>query len=343
MEIARVQQTYSVKVQESSQVGEARRLACSLAMSLGFDESDTGRVALIVTELGTNLVKHTENQGGELLLQCVLNQDQTQGLEIIGLDQGPGISNISLSMRDGHSTAGSPGQGLGAIDRLSTYFEIFSRIKQGTAILSRVFKKGLQGIEATFLNIGGVCLPFHGEKLSGDLWSYHRGNLESSFLLADGLGHGLLAHEAAKEAVRIFEETPRANLEQLFKTMHAAMRKTRGAAVSSLKLKMETRTVQYMGIGNVSAAIANSQKTFHLVNLNGIVGHEIRKLQEFQYSFEKGSILILYSDGLSNKWDFNVYPGLFSRHPSLIAAVLYRDHKRTRDDITVVVAKEGRT
>jgi hypothetical protein len=50
--------------------------------------------------------------------------------------------------------------------------------------------------------------------------------------------------------------------------------------------------------------------------------------------------LVLYSDGLTTHWDLNAYPGLISRHPSLIAGVLYRDFNRGNDDVSVVVVKQ---
>ena len=63
-------------------------------------------------------------------------------------------------------------------------------------------------------------------------------------------------------------------------------------------------------------------------------------MQEFEYNWGPGSLLVLHSDGLSNRWSLDAYPGLVMRHPSVIAAVLHRDFYRGRDDATVVVVKE---
>jgi anti-sigma regulatory factor (Ser/Thr protein kinase) len=108
-------------VTESSQVGEARRQAQAMARALGFDEGAAGRVALAVTEAATNVVRH--GGGGEVLLRP-LGDDAAPGIELMTVDRGPGMANVAASMRDGHSTSGSPGQGLGAIGRAALELEI---------------------------------------------------------------------------------------------------------------------------------------------------------------------------------------------------------------------------
>jgi hypothetical protein len=77
-----------------------------------------------------------------------------------------------------------------------------------------------------------------------------------------------------------------------------------------------------------------------MVSHNGIVGSNMRKVQEFTQAWQPGSLLVLCSDGLNTRWDLNRYPGLADRHPSVIAALLYRDFARRRDDVTVLVLRE---
>src|SRR5262245_38968592 len=120
----------ALAVPESSQVGEARRAAVALADGLGFGEADAGKVALVVTEAASNLVKH--GGGGELLLG-VLERDGVAGIEVLALDRGPGMADLGRCLRDGYSTAGTRGTGLGAIARLSSGFEVHSADRRGTA------------------------------------------------------------------------------------------------------------------------------------------------------------------------------------------------------------------
>jgi len=77
------------------------------------------------------------------------------------------------------------------------------------------------------------------------------------------------------------------------------------------------------------------------VSLNGTLGHEARAFREYSYSWEHDAVFVMYSDGLGSHWSLDDYPGLWLRHPALIAAVLYRDFSRQRDDVTVVVGREA--
>jgi hypothetical protein len=80
-----------------------------------------------------------------------------------------------------------------------------------------------------------------------------------------------------------------------------------------------------------------------MVSQNGTVGHAVRKIQEFEYAWAEDASLILHSDGLATRWDLDRYPGLSARNPGLVAGLLYRDHRRDRDDVTVIVATRGKT
>src|SRR5688572_16146015 len=90
-------------LEERSQVGSARRAASELATSLGFSAVICGKVALAVTEIGTNIVKHAG--GGRIVLRA-LERGGVAGLEILGLDRGPGIANLAASVQHGRSTSG---------------------------------------------------------------------------------------------------------------------------------------------------------------------------------------------------------------------------------------------
>ena len=112
----------SLSVTEISQVAEARRACVALAQRHGFDEVAIGRVALVATELATNLVKH--GGGGEIIAAPFDDRRGSAGIEVIAADKGPGIANLSISMSDGVSTSGTAGNGLGAIRRQSQAFEV---------------------------------------------------------------------------------------------------------------------------------------------------------------------------------------------------------------------------
>lgn len=327
----------AVTVQDESQVAEARRAAVALASECGFNEEDAGRVAIVATELATNLVKH--GGGGELLLGTY--EDRTgAGVECLALDKGPGMADVAASLRDGHSTAGSAGTGLGAIGRGSHVFDIYSRPGSGTAILVRL-QRGRPGDapaapEPVF---GAVNLPMRGETACGDAWCIKAHEKGFKLMVADGLGHGPIAAEAAHAAVRTFisrqDRAPGAILE----AMHASLRTTRGAAIAVADVDTGRGSVVFAGVGNVAGAIVTEQGAHRMVSHNGIVGHVVRRVQEFTHAFAEEPLVVLCSDGLGTSWNLKDYPGLSQRHPTLIAGILYRDFSRGRDDVTVLVAR----
>jgi anti-sigma regulatory factor (Ser/Thr protein kinase) len=325
----------SVAVQDQSQVSETRRRATEIAQRHDFGEVDAGRVALVATELASNVIKH--GGGGEILLGTFEDADET-GIELIALDKGPGMSDVAVCLSDGYSTAGTAGKGFGAIVRLSHQIDVASWPGRGTAVLSRLKQGQPNGEPSAVPRTGAVSVPKPGEQVCGDSWSVSAGPEGPTLLVADGLGHGPDAAEAAVEAVRLFHRFNGHRLPTLLDYVHGGLRATRGAAVSLARLEVDTRKIVFSGIGNVAGALFVNGELRRMVSMPGTAGHNARKIQAFDYPFPSG-LVILHSDGLVSSWTLEKYPDLASRHPSLIAAVLYRDLTRHRDDATVLVAK----
>jgi hypothetical protein len=108
------------------------------------------------------------------------------------------------------------------------------------------------------------------------------------------------------------------------------------------RLDPRRREIHYCGVGNIAGAVVKpgEGRSQSMVSHNGTVGHTVRKVQEFVYPWEQGSLVVMNSDGLASHWQLGRYPGLTARHPSLMAGVLYRDSARGRDDLTVLVVRE---
>ena len=325
-----------VPVTESSQVAEARRIALSSAALAGFPETEMGRVALVVTEIGTNLVKHGAE--GEVLIGDLAAQG-CRGLEILSLDKGPGMANVSECMRDGYSTTGSQGSGLGAISRLSDAMDIYSMPGKGTAMSVRLLAKKNCDKPLPFA-IGGFSVPVKGEPVCGDAWAFQGTSEGAAVLAVDGLGHGFPAAQAAAGAIAAFDRSPNLAPAELLNAIHLNIRSTRGAAAAIACIDFSRQVVHYAGVGNLCGVIVSEGAARHMVSMNGTLGHEIRGLRAFEYAWTPGATLVLHSDGVSARWDLKDYPGLRQKPAVLIAGVLYRDLKRERDDATVVVLKQ---
>ncbi|WP_375463657.1 SpoIIE family protein phosphatase [uncultured Methylobacterium sp.] len=324
----------SVPVTEASQVADARRRAAALAATLGFDEVAGGRVALVATELATNLVKY--GTAGEILLGA-FEDDTGRGVEILALETGPGIADLAAALRDGHSTGGSPGTGLGAARRLSQAFDIASWPGRGTAVLARLQARSAGPPAVPWF--GAVAVPLRGETVNGDASCARRYGAGWTILVADGLGHGPSAAEASGEAVRLFRSREAEAPAAILSAIHAGLRHTRGGAVAIARYEPERGRVLFCGIGNVAGAVVTGAETKRMVSLAGTAGHVARRFQTFEYPFTPDSLLVMCSDGIGTSWSLDAYPGLRGAHPSLIAGVLYRDFARGRDDATVVIAQ----
>ena len=332
--------TGAIAVTEGSQVAEGRRLALWLASSLDFSEERSGRAALVASELASNLHKHARS--GELLFRRLRTANgDADGMEVLALDKGPGIPELALSQRDGYSTAGTLGHGLGAVERQADEVEIYTHAT-GTVIAARLWRKSpAANASHPRYEVGAVHVAKSGEPVCGDDWAWRLRDSRLDIFVADGLGHGLPAHEAATTATRVFAAGHELRPGRLVEDVHAALRPTRGAAVAALSVDLERRTATYAGLGNIGGVVLHPTGARHsMVSHNGTAGATAARIQEFHYVVPSGAIVVMFSDGLATKWDLGAYPGLQQRSASVIAGVLYRDFSRRRDDVTVVVARE---
>jgi anti-sigma regulatory factor (Ser/Thr protein kinase) len=330
-----------IPIEDASQVSEARRLATKMTDGLGFSEVRTGQVAIVVTEIATNILKHAGT--GEILLRTA-DDDGPPQFEVLGLDQGPGMRSVNECLRDGYTTAGSLGQGLGAIQRLTDESDFYSVPGKGTAILARWATTSPAPQSDTrrqaCLRAGAVNVCKRGQEVCGDSWGIRQDEEFSVLLVADGLGHGYEASLASQEAVRMLREHHGLPPLSLLNLSHRALRSSRGAAVAVARIDRTRGTVTFAGVGNVMAQIFDgAEASQHLVSMNGTAGHQTGKLREFSYPWPENGMLILHSDGLSIGAGIDSQPRLALHDPSLIAGVLYRDFSRGQDDATVVVAK----
>jgi anti-sigma regulatory factor (Ser/Thr protein kinase) len=323
-----------IDVADDSAVAAARRSALAAGAAVGLDDVRAGQLALIATELATNLLKH--GGGGKMLVG-----NGHHHVDLLALDKGRGMKNVDQCLADGFSTVGTPGNGLGAVQRLAQAFHVASWPDRGTAVSARVVKQGVA--VAPDEAVGGLSVAMPGEQACGDGWASHSSDQATTLFVVDGLGHGVDAARAANEALQQFQRWPEVPVAELIETVHLAMRPTRGGAVAVARIDRAASTVAFAGLGNIAAALASAGGPVrHLVSLNGIAGHNARKIHAFEYPCTDG-LLIMHSDGLRTNWTSQPYPGFTRLDPMLLAGMLYRDFARGRDDTTVVVARTGRS
>lgn len=327
-------QTQVLRLADPSDVGHARRTAQKLAERHGFDQEDAGRVALVATELSSNVLKHAGH--GELHLRVLPREQGGHGIELLAVDRAQGF-DARACLADGYSTAGTQGIGMGAVARLAQVFDVYTDAR-GAVVLARLHAQRDRGAD---LRWGVSQHALHGDPACGDTWHLAINGRQVSALLIDGLGHGIDAEAAAKAGAAVFAEAPFADPLQQVHAMHQAMLSGRGGAVAVAQYDDANDRLSFTGIGNIGASLAAGAQARGLPSLPGIVGGQFRKAQVFDYAHVNGNLLIMYSDGLQSRWNLQDYPGLVYRHPAVIAAVLHRDFCRGRDDVTVLVIDLG--
>lgn len=321
-----------IRVEDDTGPGTVRRRAVELAEQMGLDETRAGQIAIVATELSTNLVKHARE--GVVVLR-VLRRDGVGGVEIIALDHGPGMRDVRALFGNGTSTTGTLGIGLGAVRRLSSRYDVHSVPGRGTVVTAS-FWQGAPGSEVV---TAGLTRPMAGESECGDAYGVRPTPDGRLLLSVDGLGHGPLAARAATAATRIFHASQEMSPGALMGELHAGLSSTRGAAAAIGRLDVQRGLLTYTGIGNIAGRIVTPGRTRGLVTHPGIVGHNARAVTETIYDLEPDSWVVLHSDGLLEKWDTADYPGILEHSPLVLAATLMREAGVRRDDASVLVTK----
>ena len=323
----------AIRLLDRSSVAEARRSAVEHAARAGFDDPGRSDVAIVATELATNLLRHA--RGGVLSVSSRL-QCADGKLLLVAVDQGPGIADLDKCFADGYSSAGSSGTGLGAISRLSTCVDVYSTPK-GT-VLAAELMRAAHG-SAGSRRVGGFTLAKEGQDANGDAWDCRTLDGGLAVLVCDGLGHGTFASHASREAVDTFRHAEWRSAKDMLATIDRALHSTRGAAGAIAFIETGTNRVRYCGVGNISACIVTGDVSRHLVSHNGILGHGAARMTEFDYDLAAESLLVMHSDGISARWQPADLGGAWGRHPCLVAGLLYRDFARGGDDVAAVVIK----
>jgi len=320
-------------VTDTSCIAQARQQAKELARRLAFAEEDRERAAIIATELTSNIIKHVGQ--GDVFVQAFDDGDGV-GVELIALDRGPGMADVNRSLQDGYSTAGSAGTGLGAVARLADVFAVHAKPGKGTAVLARIAGKEKP---ATGFIACGLAVALAGERDCGDAVAVVMDSKVASVVVADGLGHGGMASAAANRAIGIFRQNRLLDPERIIGNMHDALRGTRGAAAASARVDMAKGVIEFCGVGNIVGVFVERGIPRRMVSYDGTMGHVASRIRGLTYRFEAPPLVLLHSDGIRVRWDLNDYPGLSESHPALVAGVLFRDFRRSRDDASIMALK----
>lgn len=127
-----------VQIEREADIVLARQAGRQLAAQLGFTSTDQTLIATAISEVARNIVVYAQH--GEIVLTRT-DGDGRVGIQVVAVDQGPGIDNKELAMRDGFSTKNSLGLGLPGARRLMDDFSLESEVGHGTTVTMRKWKR----------------------------------------------------------------------------------------------------------------------------------------------------------------------------------------------------------
>jgi phosphoserine phosphatase RsbX len=183
------------------------------------------------------------------------------------------------------------------------------------------------------LQIGVSQNPARTETICGDCYTILSLNGSTTIGLADGLGHGPLANEAARAFCSAVENNLSSDLEPMLWEAHKAIAATRGVAAAVLRIDRVNDRIEYSGVGNIELQ-SLSRESIKPISMPGIVGHRMRKLMTFRYAIHRGDLLILHSDGISSRFHIEMLQNLSVQE---IADSILNNFHNNRDDGTCIV------
>jgi anti-sigma regulatory factor (Ser/Thr protein kinase) len=316
-----------------------------MAEAIGFGEVACEEIVLVVSELGSNLVEHA---GGGTLKFAALQDGDRHGMQIEALDEGPGIADAEEAIADGYSTTGSLGYGLGAVNRLTDEFEIYSHGEagDGTHIVCQRWHRPRRAarVGRCPLDFGAATRAHPGMQLNGDTFVIERWDEKALVAVIDGLGHGQYAHRASQKAREYVERHPDQELTRMFRGVGRACRATRGVVMAVARFDWGEARLTFGTIGDIAARVFGSREPIHFRIRRGILGGQAPSPVVTHHAWDTGNVLVLHSDGLTSRWRWADFPELPDATATAAARRLLRALAKDNDDATVLVVKaaEGR-
>lgn len=330
----------SVLIEERSIASYAKREIHNEVSHAAFSERQIADIDLIVSELTSNIIKHAK--GGEIHYRTDIDDTQKPVFEIISVDKGPGMADPKFMMKDGVSTTGTLGQGLGAIDRLSSLSQVYSIPGWGTILYAKVQTQACAPTKPGSLDVqvSALCINKPRETVCGDGYRVKKTARDVRIFFGDGLGHGADAKAAVDAAGEYFMNCYDQSPVDIIRQMHEKVRRTRGLVASIALFDKTNSQLRICGVGNTSVRIYNGLEVKNYMSFNGTVGLNIpNSLKDSTFELTKNQYLVMTTDGIRSRWNISRYPSILKFDNTILAAAIYRDNFRGNDDASVLVAK----
>lgn len=329
---------HSIPTKDESSLVVLRSKLFSAVNRIGASDLKRENMLLVASELATNNIKHA---GGRGMIQ--IWQQPGAVLDILSLDYGPGIPDLTRAEEDGYSTVNTFGKGLGAIRRLSDEAYVYTQTKgtgqvskwTGTAFLARFHV----GTDRTRMLGGGIGLfsrSLSDKRHNGDRIYLQKKGDRLCWLHLDGLGHGEEAEVATSNlAMHVAHHD---GLPAMLEAVDRQLVGTRGAVAIATELNVSRRELRLLGVGDMHAHIYDLDEINRIAFAPGILGREHRTAAPHHTKLAKRGMVVTASDGIRRNWDSGNFAGLFNQHPQLIAYTLGNIMGRVSDDQSLCVA-----
>lgn len=319
-------------VVDAASVSVVRGDVRDAAARLGFDATAVGELALIVSELATNQLRH--GKLGRVSLGEI-ERHGVRGLEILAYDRGEGIADPTTALAGVPRDSGSLGVGISSVVRFADEVDFDVRAGEGTCVRARKFVRHV----GRRREVAVLGRPIDGEPRSGDDAWFGRRDGRLVLALADGLGHGNDAREAAAAAIDVVASTdaPPADLCRL---AAAAAVGTRGTVLTVIELDEQDRTLRVSGGGNVMTHIVGPRGTRILSTQAAVLGnhHRVPTFTHEQLDLDAHDVVVMFTDGISARARLDVHNNALRGHPLRVAHHMLETFGRTSDDAMVVVS-----
>jgi anti-sigma regulatory factor (Ser/Thr protein kinase) len=357
--------TKQIRVRGEGDITRAIVETSQVARSLGFDAPAVNKIATATSELARNIIKYAGM--GEILIREAAD-DRGVGIEIVARDRGPGIADVDTAMEDHFSSGGTLGLGLPGVRRMVDDFEIHTEVGRGTTVTIRAWRTRRsarlhQSIADTAARVESerrtedsgrsksravdvgpeidcayVIRPCQGELVSGDAVYVDRRGDHLLVVLIDALGHGPDASRAARLAQSVLRDSKKASVITLVQALHEALAATVGAAAGICEIDLATRTGQYCAVGNTVGRLLG-KRDLRLHATPGVLGSNLRPPRQDRFHLEPGEMLVMYSDGISDRFGTEDYPQIGYQHARTIATNLLARFGKQHDDASCVVVR----
>ena len=306
---------------------------------MGFASQDCEEIQIVVSELASNLIRHASH--GTIQLGELRSEDRA-GIEIISQDEGPGIADIEQAMTDGYTTSNSLGLGLGTVNRLMDDMEVSSGPVAGVRVVCRRWVRPKPGSVTPREIVFGVATRACRLQIeNGDAFIVKHWDRQALAGVIDGLGHGEPARRAARVAREYIERHFDQPLENIFRGAGRACRATRGVVMALVRFDLKRRTATVANVGNVEVRILDGAERFDIVVRRGVVGLNAPDPVCREHPWSKSAILVMHSDGIRSRWNWNDFRDVANDRPDAIARRMLLELGSSDDDSTVLVARSA--